>query len=93
MQNTSQSSKRTLSRCLNPDTLSKCRGSRLTKCFQVVSPIAHLVVMGEVLEKGILIPFLTKVFFNAQVYDRIRKDIYSEGKIDMMLELELEELG
>lgn len=45
------------------------------------------------LEKGILIPFLTKVFYNAQFYDGIRKDIYSEGKIDMMLELELEELG
>lgn len=49
--------------------------------------------MGEVLEKHILVSFLTKIFYNAQFYDHIRKCIYSDGKIDMMLELELEILG
>ena len=65
MENTSQRSKRTFSCCPNPDTLSKCRGSRLTKCFQVVSPIGHVNSGGDgvsarkryldtLLDKGIL---------------------------------------
>lgn len=95
MQNTTQGRKELSTPAPIQIYLFECRGSRLTKCFQGVSPTGHINSGGEeeMLEKDILILFLTKLFYNAQFYHHIRKNIYSEGKIDRKLELELEELG